>query len=87
MPAKRLNISYYMKDFFIKEVMAKFLDLARISDMGERQFRQFERCIKDFMYTRLQETNDLMCSVTDFDTTETEDLLPKHEAEKAFGYK
>lgn len=73
---KELNISFFLKELLQKEVMAHVLDLARVSDMGERQFEQFERSVKDHIYSIIKNGNDRIITYTKFTTSFTKDVLP-----------
>ena len=43
---EKLNISIFLKELLTKKVMAYVLDLARVSDMNDRQFKQYEKIRK-----------------------------------------
>lgn len=72
-----INISYMMKDLIIKDIMAFVLDLSRISSLGDRQFKQYEKTVKDKMYDIIRSTNDMLVEYTDFKTSPTDEILPK----------
>lgn len=74
---KEINISFLLKEILVKDVMASVLDLARISDMGDRQFEQFEKNIKDKIYSLIKNNNDLLLTCNKFKTSETNDVLPR----------
>lgn len=74
---KKLNISFLIKEVLIKDVMAYTLDMARMSSMGDRQFDQFSRSIKKYMYDVVRGTNDYLVTYKSFITADTNDILPK----------
>jgi hypothetical protein len=72
-----LNISLFTKELLLKQVMGPVLDLARVSNMGDRQFNQYSRSIKDLMYDVLRHGNDILQTAQNFKTSQTDDILPR----------
>ena len=58
---EKLNISIFLKELLTKKVMAYVLDLARVSDMNDRQFKQYERSVKNFIYEQVKAANTIIC--------------------------
>ncbi len=74
---EELNISMFTKELLLKRVMGPILDLARVSNMGDRQFSQYSRSVKDLMYEVLRHGNDILQTVQTFKTSQTDDILPR----------
>ena len=72
-----LNISFYLKELLVNDIMADILDLARISDMGDRQFSQYSKSVKVKIYSIIREANACLLTTDKFTTAGTDDVLPK----------
>lgn len=72
-----LDLSLFLKEILLRDLMGPLIDQARMSDMGERQFSQFERSIKASFYKVLREGNDYLNDYRRFRVSPTDDILPK----------
>jgi hypothetical protein len=63
-----LNLTLFLKTLLTRKVLGYVLDLARVSEMGERQFKQFERSVKNYVYEVLGDANTHLCQASKFET-------------------
>lgn len=78
--ANELNVSKFLKEVALQKVMGPILDLARVSNMGDRQFNQFQRSVKNHMYSVIENSNKVLCEYDKFITQS--DILIEEEPEK-----
>lgn len=77
MEDKELNLSVVAQRIIITELLGNVIDLARMSDMGERQLRQYTSSIKNSFYSALSLLNDMYLQAEKFTVLPTEQICNK----------
>lgn len=77
MEEKELNLSLVTQQILITDLLGKILDLARMSDMGDRQLKQYTYFIKNNFYESLCLLNNMYLKADKFTVLPTDQLCGK----------
>lgn len=75
MAENKLNLSTAVKQILLKELLGDVIDLTRLSDMGDRQHRQFCISIKKEFFEKLELLNNLFVQADTFEVTPTDEVM------------
>ena len=75
MSENKLNLSTALKQVMLEDLLGKVIDLTRMSDMGDRQHRQFVITIKKEFFEKLVLLNNLFVKAETFDVTPTVEIV------------
>jgi hypothetical protein len=78
--AKPFDLAIFVKKFG-EDIMGFVLDLARTSDMGERQLIQFEKSVKSYVRRSIESHVTVLSNYTNF-TVDKLVLLQKPDKDK-----
>lgn len=82
MVSNNLNLSIAIKRVLLEDLLGKVIDLTRISDMGDRQHRQFVITIKKEFFDKLEELNNSFINSKDYSVIPTDELMSKLRVKK-----
>jgi hypothetical protein len=82
MSENKLNLSTALKQVMLEDLLGKVIDLTRMSDMGDRQHRQFVITIKKEFFEKLELLNNLFVKADTFDVTPTEEIVNRLRTKK-----
>ncbi len=80
--SNKVNLSAAIKQVMLKEILGDIIDLTRLSDMGERQHRQFCITIKKEFFEKVELLNTLFEKADGFEVTPTEEVMNSLRSKK-----